>query len=140
MNKSNSTAGSVRVEADLLGTSTIIARFLLQMHYKKMSYLKNEGKNVEAQHLQLRHSMANIKIYKRRSFSLAIAISEILAFQICYHESVCQDRVVQRSQQCYSTANINCGHFQGSIKPVLNLYQLGFRVVTHELVTVLHFI
>ena len=50
-NKSNSTARAVRVEANLPGTSTVNAQFLLQMHNKKVLDLENEGQSDEAQHL-----------------------------------------------------------------------------------------
>ena len=35
LNKSNSTAGAVQVEANLLWTSTVTAQFTLQMHNKQ---------------------------------------------------------------------------------------------------------
>ena len=40
--KSNATAGFVQVEANLPGTSTAIAQFLLQMHFKKMFALESD--------------------------------------------------------------------------------------------------
>ena len=44
--------GSVSLEANLPGTSTVIAQFLLQMHIMKMFDLENEGQNDAAQHSQ----------------------------------------------------------------------------------------
>ena len=49
---SNYTAGNVRVEAYLPGTSAVCAIFLLQMHYKKMFDLENEGQGHGVQHSQ----------------------------------------------------------------------------------------
>ena len=56
-------AGSMRIEANLPGTSTVIAQFLLQMHNKKMFNLESKGQSEGAQHFQWCHLMANIKIY-----------------------------------------------------------------------------
>ena len=82
--KSNSTVETVRVEANLRETSTVIAQFLLQMHNKKMFDIKNAGESDEAQHPPWCNSMANIKMYKIRCTisSINFIISEILAFQI----------------------------------------------------------
>ena len=41
-NESNSTAEAVRVEANLSGTSTIIAKLLLKMHKNKMFDIEND--------------------------------------------------------------------------------------------------
>ena len=41
----------MRVEANIPGTSTIIAQFLLQMH-KKMFYIENEDQSDAEQHPQ----------------------------------------------------------------------------------------
>ena len=50
VNKSNSTAGAVRIEENLPETSTTIAQFVLQKHKKKMSdFDKNEGQGYGAQ-------------------------------------------------------------------------------------------
>ena len=48
-NKSNFTAKAVRVEANLLGTSTVIEQFLLQTNKKKMFELDNEGRRDAAE-------------------------------------------------------------------------------------------
>ena len=64
LNTNNSTAGAVLVEANLSGTSTVVAQFLLQMHNKKIVDFKNEGQSAEAQHPQWSHSMADIKVKK----------------------------------------------------------------------------
>ena len=45
MTKSNSLAWVVRVEVNLPDTSTVIARYLVQMHNNKMFDLKNEGQS-----------------------------------------------------------------------------------------------
>ena len=64
INENNSRAGIVRVDANLPGTSTVIAQFLLQMHNKNVfDQEKNEGQSDDGvQHLQRCHWMANIKL------------------------------------------------------------------------------
>ena len=63
-NTGNSTAGAVRVEANLLETSAVVARFLLQMHNKVLAlkiceilafqicYFENLGQGFCVQHSQ----------------------------------------------------------------------------------------
>ena len=50
INKSNSTAGRVRVEANLPETSATSAFFFITIHNKKMFYLENEGQGHVVQH------------------------------------------------------------------------------------------
>ena len=64
INKSSSTAGRAR-RGKSVGTSTVTAQFLLQMHKKKMFYRENEGQSESIQHSQLCLSMTYFKINER---------------------------------------------------------------------------
>ena len=57
--------GGVQAKANLPETYNVVAQFLLEMHNNEMFNLENECQRDVAQHTQWRHSMANIKIYKR---------------------------------------------------------------------------
>ena len=60
---SNFTAGTVKVEANMSETATVIAQFVLQMYNKKLFDLENEWQSDRAQHPELCHSITNIEIY-----------------------------------------------------------------------------
>ena len=45
VNKRNSTVRAMQINANLLGTFTVIAQFLMLTHNKKMFDLENEGQN-----------------------------------------------------------------------------------------------
>ena len=87
------------VEANLPETNLLSLNiFLLQMHNKKMLDLENEGQSDGAQHPQLCHSMANIKISKRlHIFAPAFTISEVLSLHIFYLANLGQGHGVQHS-------------------------------------------
>ena len=55
--------GAARVDANLPRTSTVIAKFLVQMLDKKLFELVDESQR-GVRHPQWHHSMADIKIYK----------------------------------------------------------------------------
>ena len=83
-NKSNYMAGVVRVEANLPGHPSVRGQFLLEMLNKKLIDLENEYQRDGAQHQQLCHSIANIKIksVKEITFLRQLSLhSEILIFQ-----------------------------------------------------------
>ena len=102
-NKKNSTAGAVRVDANLPGQSTVITQFVLEMHSKKMFYLEHEGQSDWSQHPKLRHLMANKKSIKDMiRFCVSFTISEIFAFHIFYLGNLGQGHRVQYSQWCHS--------------------------------------
>ena len=67
-----------------------------------MFELENKGQSDGAQHPQSCHWMANIRICKGH-----YAFCEILTFQICDVENLCQGCGMQHLQLCNSTENFN---------------------------------
>ena len=69
--------------------------------------LENKGESDGAQHPQLCHSMANIKIYKSHSTHFNVSSHRFdITFQTFHIEILSNDHV-QHSQFCHSMANIN---------------------------------
>ena len=78
--QSNSEAGDVRVEANLLETFTVIAQFLLKIQNIKTCDLEMKVKVMEVRHPQCCHLMGNIKIYIRKYTRLRL-LSPFLRYQ-----------------------------------------------------------
>ena len=95
----------VRIEANLLGSSIVTIKFILQMHNQKLFYLGNEGhisqilafQNVDLKYglkIQvkvLKYNICNDAIRWRMSnsinvilviFTLAVTVSDILRFEV----------------------------------------------------------
>ena len=79
LNKRNSTAKAVRVEANLYGTSSACAFLKKIMNRNKMFDIDNEGQCHGVQHSPWYYSMANNNLYKvtLEHFSLALTVFEI---------------------------------------------------------------